>query len=182
MQGAQALRGAEQETKTAAQTERTAQAQASKPSGGANFVQKIKETNDAVGFIQTGQAFLSRLDKEGVTSFEEAAEIAKNFSFSQKPVASKQSFDTTAGVIHIDLMSEESGFGGDFASWKEEAEESLKAKKAQISSPLAAFGAAKREQMDDAMQKINASNQNPKLDSIFGEINENLSKMRQIVG
>ncbi len=179
--GTQTPRSSDAEIKKTCETEQTASVQTKAPSQ-TNFVQKIKDTNDAVGFIQTGQAFLARLDKEGVSDFGGADEVAKNFSFSQKPISSKQSFDTTAGIIHIDLMSEELGYGGDYESWKKETSEMLKSKKAQISSPLAAFGAAKKEQMNDAMQKMSTSNQNPKLDSLFGNINENLSRMRQIVG
>ncbi len=146
---------------------------------GANFVQKIKDTNDAVGFIQTGQAFLNKLDKEGITNFDGAAKLAETISFAGKNVASKQSFDTTAGVLHIDIASEELGFGADFESWKSNVSDMLKAKKEQISNPLAAFGAAKKEQMDNAAQILNAQNQNPKLGSLFDEINESLNKFEQ---
>lgn len=177
--GIQTQRSVDGEVKKSEETAGSAQAQTKAPSG-ANFVQKIKDTNDAIGFIQTGQAFLTRLDKNGVTSFEGAKELAASMSFSGKTVDSKQSFDTTGGVLHIDLISDDTGFGiGDFESWKSNAAELLKAKKEQISNPLAAFGAAKKEQMDSAAERINAANQNPKLNSLFGDINNSLNKFEQ---
>ncbi len=176
--GIQTQKTAESEIKKNEGVAQATPAQTKAPSS-ANFVQKIKDTNDAVGFIQTAQAFLNKLDKDGIHSFEDARELAKSFSFTGKSVDSKQSFDTTAGVIHIDITSEEIGFGSDFESWKANASEMLKAKKEQISNPLAAFGAAKKEQMDNAAQKINTQNQNPKLGSLFDGINESLNKFEQ---
>lgn len=162
-----------------ADSAKEAQATKTGAPSGANFVQKIKDTNDAIGFIQTGQLFLSKLEKEGVANFEDAAKIAEKISFAGKNVVSKQSFDTTAGVIHIDLSSEELGFGVDFESWKRDAVQMLKDKKEQISNPLAAFGAAKKEQMDNAAEKLTAQNQNPKLGSLFDGINSSLNKLEQ---
>lgn len=146
---------------------------------GANFVQKIKDTNDAVGFMQTAEVFLSKLDKEGVSSFDGASELAKSFSYSQKPVMSKQNFDTTAGVIQVDLSSSEIGFGADFEAWKSNAKELLKSKKEQISNPLAAFGAQKKEQMENAAERINLTGTNNKLSSLLDDINESLNKFEQ---
>lgn len=152
----------------------------SKPASGANFVQKIKDTNDAVGFIQTSEIFISKLDKEGITDFDAASALGATVAYSQKNVLSKQSFDTTAGVIQIDLSSSEIGFGGDFEEWKKNAKEMLKAKKEQISNPLAAFGAQKKEQMDNAAQKISAVTEtNAKLGSLLDDINESLNKFEQ---
>lgn len=161
--------------------ENVAQAQPTqpRPASGANFVQKIKDTNDAVGFIQTGQAFLNRLDKEGITTFEGASKLAEGISFAGKNIVSKQSFDTTAGVLHIDIASTELGFGADFESWKSNVAEMLQSKKEQISNPLAAFGAAKKGQMANAAEKLNAQNKNSKLGSLFEEINESLNKFEQ---
>lgn len=176
--GIQTQRTNDGEVKKSEEMSQSSSVQTKAPSG-ANFVQKIKDTNDAVGFIQTAQAFLSRLDKDGVQNFEGAVEAAKSFSYTGKTVDSKQSFDTTAGVIHIDIMAEEIGFGGDFESWKTNAAQTLKEKKEQISNPLAAFGSAKKEQMDNAAEKINAANQNPKLGSLFGDINASLNKFEQ---
>lgn len=176
--GMQTQRTTDSEIKKSEETAQSAPVATKAPSG-ANFVQKIKDTNDAVGFIQTGQAFLARLDKEGVTDFAVAKEIAANMSFSGKTVASKQSFDTTAGVLHIDITAAELGFGVNFESWRANAADMLKSTKEQISNPLAAFGAAKKEQMNSATEKINASNQNSKLGSLFGNINESLNKFEQ---
>lgn len=164
----------------APKAESTQTATQTKAPSGANFVQKIKDTNDAIGFIQTGQAFLARLEKDGITNFEDAKKLADSMSFSGKSIGSKQGFDTTAGTINIDLTSQEIGFeNGDFESWKRAAADMLKAKKEQISNPLAAFGAAKKEQMESAAEKITAQNQNPKLGSIFDSINESLNKFEQ---
>ncbi len=176
--GIQATKADEGEAKKSEASSQVA-SQATKAPSGANFVQKIKDTNDAVGFIQTGQAFLNRLDKEGITDFDGAAKLAEGISFAGKNVASKQSFDTTAGVLHIDIASEDMGFGFDFESWKSNVSEMLKSKKEQISNPLAAFGAAKKEQMDSAAQKLNAQSQNPKLGSLLDEINESLNRFEQ---
>jgi len=176
--GIQTQRTTDGEIKKSEETVQSAPVATKTPSG-ANFVQKIKDTNDAVGFIQTGQAFLTRLDKNGVTDFAGAKVLAASMSFSGKTVDSKQSFDTTAGVLHIDITAAELGFGADFESWKANAADMLKSNKEQISNPLAAFGAAKKEQMDNAAEKINASNQNPKLGSLFGDINESLNKFEQ---
>jgi len=176
--GIQTQRTVDGEAKKSEEAAQSAPTQ-TKAASGANFVQKIKDTNDAVGFIQTAQAFLARLDKDGVQNFEAAGELAKSFSFTGKTVDSKQSFDTTAGVIHIDITSKEIGFGDNFENWKSSAAELLKSKKEQISNPLAAFGAAKKEQMDNAAEKINAANQNPKLGSLFGDINDSLNKFEQ---
>jgi len=152
----------------------------SKPASGANFVQKIKDTNDAVGFIQTSEMFISKLDKEGITDFETASALGATISYSQKNVLSKQSFDTTAGVVQIDLSSSEIGFGVDFEEWKKNAKEMLKSKKEQISNPLAAFGAQKKEQMDSAAQKISAVTEtNAKLGSLLDDINESLNRFEQ---
>ncbi len=176
--GIQIPKAEESEIKKNEGAAQAAPAKTKAPSG-TNFVQKIKDTNDAIGFIQTGQAFLNKLDKEGITNFEDAAKLAMTISFAGKNVASKQSFDTTAGVLHIDIASEEIGFGADFESWKANVSEMLKAKKEQISNPLAAFGAAKKEQMGNAAQRLNAQNQNPKLGSLFDEINKSLNKFEQ---
>jgi hypothetical protein len=163
-----------------ATTAQVDQAVQSKPASGANFVQKIKETNDAVGFIQISEMFISKLDKEGITSFEAASALGATISYSQKNVLSKQSFDTTAGVIQIDLSSSEIGFGGDFEEWKKNAKEMLKSKKEQISNPLAAFGVQKKEQMDNAAQKISVTTEtNTKLGSLLDNINESLNRFEQ---
>ncbi len=152
----------------------------SKPASGANFVQKIKDTNDAVGFIQTSEIFISKLDKEGIADFETASALGATISYSQKNVLSKQSFDTTAGVVQIDLSSSEIGFGVDFEEWKKNVKEMLKSKKEQISNPLAAFGAQKKEQMDGAAQKISAVTEtNTKLGSLLNDINESLNRFEQ---
>lgn len=175
--GVQIPKTSDGETK---KTETASQAAASQNrASGANFVQKIKDTNDAVGFIQTAEAFLSKLDKEGVNSFDGASELAKSFSYAQKPVMSKQNFDTTAGVVQVDIGSSELGFGSDFESWKSSAKELLKSKKAQISNPLAAFGAQKKEQMESAAERINLTNTNNKLGSLLDDINESLNKFEQ---
>ncbi len=150
----------------------------SRPSG-ANFVQKIKETNDAVGFIQTAEAFLNKLDKEGITNFEGALELAKNTTFAQKALSSKQTFDTNAGIINIDVTSTEFGFGGNFEEWKTNLRSNLKDKKTQISNPLAAFGAQKKEQMENAAEKLNATHNNAKLGSLLDEINDTLNSFEK---
>jgi hypothetical protein len=176
--GIQLPKSSESEIKQTDGAQQAAPTQTRAPSG-ANFVQKIKDTNDAVGFIQTAEAFLSKLDKEGINNFADAAASAKSFSFTGKSVDSKQSFDTTAGVIQVDLTSSEVGFGGDFEEWKTNAKNLLKSKKEQISNPLAAFGAQKKEQMDNAAQKLNNSQNNAKLGSFFDDINETLSSFEK---
>jgi hypothetical protein len=56
----------------------------------------------------------------------------------------------------------------------------LKSKKEQISNPLAAFGAQKKEQMDNAAQKISAATEtNTKLGSLLNNINESLNRFEQ---
>jgi hypothetical protein len=164
------------ETNTTQNTQNTATQ--SRPSG-ANFVQKIKDTNDAVGFIQTAEAFLGKLDKEGVTTFDGALELAKNTTFAQKTLSSKQAFDTNAGIINVDITSTELGFGGDFEEWKANVKTALKDKKTQISNPLAAFGAQKKEQMENAAQKLSESQSTAKLGSLLGEINDTLNSFEK---
>jgi len=176
--GIQMQKPAENEEKKADSTAQASNSSQTRASG-ANFVQKIKDTNDAVGFIQTAEAFLAKLDKEGVTTFAGAEEMAKSFSYAQKTVLSKQAFDTTAGLLQIDIGSQDAGFGEDFAAWQANARESLKAQKTQISNPLAAFGAAKKEQMEGAAERINLTNTNNKLGSLLDDINESLNKFEQ---
>lgn len=149
-----------------------------RPSG-ASFVQKIKETNDAIGFIQTAEAFLGKLDKESIASFDGALELAKNTTFAQKALSSKQTFDTNAGIINVDITSAEFGFGGNFEEWKTNVKTALKDKKTQISNPLAAFGAQKKEQMENAAQKLTESHNNAKLGSLLGEINDTLNSFEK---
>lgn len=175
--GMPAMKTSEENAKEAQSTQQTV-AQSSRPSG-ANFVQKIKETNDAIGFIQTAEAFLGKLDKGGITTFDGALELAKNTTFAQKTLSSKQTFDTNAGIVQVDIMSAELGFGGNFEEWKSNAKEALKEKKTQISNPLAAFGAQKKEQMQNAAEKLNATQGNAKLGSLLDDINNTLNNFEK---
>ena len=152
------------------QTEQSASAGAQK-SGGADFVQRIKDTNDAIGFIQTAEIFLKKLEKNGISDFDGAAALGATTSYSQKPVLSQQSFDTTAGVVFIDITSSELGYGADFEGWVSKAKDMLKEEKTKISTPLAAFGAEKKTQMQAAADRIGAMSGNAKLGSILNGIN-----------
>ena len=153
-----------------AQTEQSSVA-ATQKTGGADFVQRIKDTNDAIGFIQTAEIFLKKLEKNGISDFDGAAALGAATSYSQKSVLSSQSFDTTAGVVYIDIASSELGYGADFEGWVSKAKERLKEEKTKISTPLAAFGAEKKTQMQNAADKIGAMGGNERLGSILNEIN-----------
>lgn len=66
--------------------------------GAADFVAKIKATNEAQGFIATA---LKGLD--AIANSNDPSETAKQFNFNGKNILDAQTFDTTAGIIGISV-------------------------------------------------------------------------------
>ncbi len=69
-----------------------------KSSGAADFVAKIKATNEAQGFIATA---LKGLD--AIATSENPSETAATYNFNGKNILDAQTFDTTAGIIGISV-------------------------------------------------------------------------------
>jgi|GEM_PF-1256753 len=77
---------------------------ASKTTSGANFVQKIKGTNEAIGFISTASKGIEALKIAAQTSDAQGIiNTASKVSFNGRGILEPQAFDTTAGIVTIDL-------------------------------------------------------------------------------
>jgi len=77
---------------------------APRPSAGADFVQKIKGTNEAAGYIATASKGIEALKIAAQNADADTImQTAKNISFSGKGVFEPQVFDTTAGIVTVDL-------------------------------------------------------------------------------
>jgi hypothetical protein len=93
----------EEEPKTQ-ETAQTVPNMAPRPSAGADFVQKMKGTNEAAGYIATASKGIEALKIAAQNSDADTImQTAKNISFSGKGVLEPQVFDTSAGIVTVDL-------------------------------------------------------------------------------
>jgi hypothetical protein len=70
----------------------------------ANFVQKIKGTNEAAGFISTASKGVEALKNVIQTgNAQDIIDTANKVSFAGKGILEPQAFDTTNGIVTIDL-------------------------------------------------------------------------------
>lgn len=77
---------------------------APRPASGADFVQKIKGTNEAAGFISVATKGVEALKIAVQTSDANGIlETAQKINFGNRGILESQAFDTTAGIVTIDL-------------------------------------------------------------------------------
>jgi hypothetical protein len=119
--------------------------------GAADFVAKIKGTNEAMGFIATA---LKGLD--ALSSSSNPAETVKNYNFNGSNILDAKTFDTTAGVVGVsvylgDLNASDPAFNDRIEKSKTE----LLDLKSKISSPVTVM---KTKQEDSLRAQANSTN------------------------
>lgn len=167
----------------------------SKPANGSDFVQKIKGTNEAAGFISTASKGIEAL-KLAVQTGDSTSilDTAQKISFGGKSILEPQAFDTTAGIITIDLGLNIQNTDLHSADAKDalmqrlnDAVDTLAGAKKSISAPI---NRAEKEQsvklqnmntsgsefltrLNNAIEKQNAPHSQPKgLDALEATLNE----------
>ncbi len=133
-----------------------------KSANGSDFVQRIKGTNEAAGFISTASKGIEALKL--ATQSGDAQNIldtASKISFNGKGILDPQAFDTTAGIVTVDLGLNLQNIDLHTAQGKEELQKRLDSASVKLQdakkSLAAPINKAEKEQ-SAKLQSMNTSN------------------------
>lgn len=141
-----------------------------KPSNPAEFIAKMKGTNDAIGFIATAIKALDAI-KDSQTPLTDA----KTYSYTDRNLLDNQTFETNLGTINICIYLGESDTNDTlFQERLEISKIELQDVKDAITKPVQ----AKRIEQEDKLK--NMSSNNPfinKINTMFDNLEENANRV-----
>lgn len=149
-----------------------AQAQPMRAPNPAEFIQKIKGTNDAIGFLGVAQNMIDALKSGAEKSTAELEEIVKGFSFQGKSTMENQTFDTTSGRLSISLELPDLSKTDrqTLSAALDEAQNKIADFKKQLSQPVTQMQQAQKESLKTSQTQMADEGK-------FGKLNALLNRM-----